>query len=182
MTPTEITLAALAATGILGMATFATVFAWVWYPAWERRRRAAAYPHVVPGCWGLRVSDIPVSTIRVDDVARGVVMFVNRAEAKGYDRAALIDLIARATIRFVRGVDGRRYVVDEYGRQIAGDSRLGGREMMVVVIDGDEWQSVAGFHELGHLAHRTRDRVDYEHRDDVMWHEIVGWCKSAFKA
>lgn len=181
MTEWQIVFAALAATGILGMATVATVFAWVWYPAWERRRLAERFPHVVPGAWGLRVSRIPVATISLEDVARGVVMFVNRAEAKGYDRAALTELLAGARIEFVRGIDGARYVVDRHGRQIAGDTRLGGREMTVVVVDRDEWWQTAGFHELGHVAHYTRGRVDYEHRDDVMWHEIVGWCKSAFR-
>ena len=75
--------------------------------------------------------------------------------------------------------EGERWIIDQYGRKIAGDR--GGDICRVVVIDGDTFGTVAGFHEWGHGVHDTVGKVDYEHRDDIMWHDIVGWCKKEFR-
>ena len=130
----------------------------------------------------MRVSNIPVSTITIDDLSRSWKLFRARCVEKGYDGKALDKEFGREFVEFVRAVndEGARYIVDAYGRKIAGDRS--GDVCRIVVIDGDTFDKVAGFHEWGHGAHATKGKVDYEHRDDVMWHDVVGWCKKEFAA
>lgn len=178
MTGSEILLAVVAAVAILGFTASVIVFSIWGAPAMQLRIMQRRFPISVPGT-GMRVSRIPVSTITADDIARAWVMFRARCVAKGYDGEALDAEFARDYIEFVLGVDGERYIVDGYGRKIAGDRR--GDVCRIVVVDGDTWEKTAGFHEWGHGAHETVGRVDYEHRDAIMWFEIVGWCRQEFR-
>jgi hypothetical protein len=175
----EIVLGVVGTVLILGMAGGSTLFAFVLYPRWHKKTKDARYPLVTKH--GLRVAKIPVRGIKIEGIEKGVDMFITRAvEHGGYDRAALEAEFARSYLELVRAVndDGKRYIIDRYGRKIAGDNDM--ENMRVVVLDDDKWQEVAGFHEFGHLAHETKGKVDYDHTDDIMWHEIVGWCKKEF--
>lgn len=172
-------LAVVGVVGILGSAGGAALLAFVLLPWHAKKARERQYPLVTKQ--GLRVAKIPVRSIKLLDVDRAVAMFIDRAVAHGeYRRSALLTELGQTYLTFIRAVNetNERYIVDAYGRKIAGDND--GRFIRVVVLDGDTLGVVALFHELGHMAHETKKKVDYDHTDDRMWHEIVGWCKKAF--
>lgn len=174
----EIVIGIAATALILGMALGSTLFAFVWYPRLRLKAMHKRFPLLTKQ--GLRVAKIPIRSIKLPELERAIDMFVDRAVEKGYDRKALLTEIGRTYLEFVRALnkEGKRYIIDAYGRKIAGDNN--GEVMRVVVLDNDRLHQVAFFHEIGHMAHETKQKVDYDHTDDIMWHEVVGWCKKEF--
>jgi hypothetical protein len=174
----EIILAIVLTIVILGMAGGSMLLAFVIMPWAQRRGLKRQYPLTTKQ--GLMVSKIPVPGITLPDIERAVDMFLDKAEAKGYDRKKMLKEFGSSQLLIIRAVneDGKRYIVDEYGRKIAGDNNM--QRIRLVVIDSDTWAPTAGFHEFGHLGHETKGTVDYEHKDDVMWNEIVMECKREF--
>lgn len=174
----EIVIGVLGFLAIMAMAVGSSLLALVFIPAAERRAMNTRFP--IKTKHGLRLARIPVRGITVEDVERAVDMFVDKAVANGYDRTLLLAEFRRSYLEFVRAVndEGARYIVDAYGRKIAGDND--GAVMRVVVLGTDGFAATAGFHEFGHLAHETKGKVDYDHVDDVMWTLIVGACKKEY--
>lgn len=176
---TEIILAAIGISMILGMAAGATFLAFFFLPWLSKRAKEKRFPLVTKQ--GLRVAKIPVRGIKLADIDKALDLFVDRAVSHGrYDRKALLSELGRTYLQLVRAVndEGERYIIDAYGRKIAGDND--GETMRVVVLDSDKINTIALFHELGHTAHEIKGKVDFDHTDDIMWHEIVGWCKKEF--
>jgi hypothetical protein len=174
----ELIVAAVLIVLILGFAASVTIFSFIIYPRMMRRAKEKQFPLVTKQ--GLRVSKIPIRTITLEDIERGVELFIIKAVAKGYDEAKMRTEFKTSYLELIRAVneEGARYIIDQYGRKIAGDNNM--QTLRIVVIDQDTWEKTAGFHEFGHLGHETKGKVDYDHTDDIMWHEVVGACKKEF--
>ena len=173
----EILLGAIMFLMIVGLAGFSVFFAF-FLPG---ILRSVGYPVVVPG-WGIRLQSLPPMNATVEDIARGLDLFVNRAvEIKRYNRKDLEKKINNMQVQWIRpkNKDGKRYIVDKWGRKIAGDHS--GSLIRIVVLDDDTLDKTSFFHEIGHEAHELEDKVDYGHTDDQMWEEIVGWTRENFK-
>lgn len=138
------------------------------------------YNTIIPN-WDCRVNGLAHTKYSKEDLDRALRLFFDKViSIKKYDKKKLKSKISKLKIEFVRAVneEGRRYIVDQYGRKIAGDHV--GEEVRVVVLDGDNLRDTAFFHELGHVAHELKNVYDYEHEDTEMWNDVVGWCKDNF--
>lgn len=144
--------------------------------------KSIGYPVKVPG-WGMRLQSLPPMNATVDDVSKGLELFLDRAvSVKGYKRSALKKKLNAMQVQWLRpqNDDGSRFIIDQWGRKIAGDHA--GNLIRVVVLDDDTLNTTAFFHELGHEAHELEGKVDYDHKDRAMWDDIVNWCNDNFKA
>jgi len=177
----ELLIGALALLLILGMAGGSTLFVFVLYPMLRNNALEKKYPTKVPG-WKLRLSSPPPFNATLDDVAKALDLFLEVAvSTKGYSKSKLKKKVNGLYIEWLRpqNEDGKRYIVDQYGRKIAGDHS--GDMIRVVVLDDDTLGSTAFFHEIGHEAHELEGIVDYNHEDKKMWNELIPACKKAFK-
>lgn len=178
---TEVIIGVVGTIFILGLAGFSLLFAFVLEPALRDSIMRRRYPLVVPG-WKVRLNETPPFKASLEDVQKGLDAFLERCLAvKKYNKGELKAKINNLRIEWIRpqNPEGERYIVDDYGRKIAGDHS--GDLIRVVVLPTDTLGSTAFFHELGHEAHEMEAKSDYAHEDAVMWEEIVTWCKKLFK-
>lgn len=139
------------------------------------------YPVDVPG-WKAKLNQLPPFNAALEDISNGLALFLDRAVlVKNYDRDKLRDKLNGLQILFIvaDNEDGGRYIIDKFGRKIAGDHT--DNLIRLVVLEEDTLDKTAFFHELGHEAHELEDKVDYEHEDLKMWSNVVGWCRENFK-
>ena len=176
----ELVLGLILIIGVLGFAGLAALFAFVLLPKIQMAFQDTQYPIEIPN-WKTRINTIPAFKTSLDEMSAGLETFLNKTiEMKKYDRKKLIEKLNQQRIQFIRpdNEENARYIVDTYGRKIAGDHA--GNTIRVVALDSDKLGQTAFFHELGHAAHQLEAKVDYQHEDDEMWQDIVIWCKKAY--
>lgn len=177
----EIVLAIVGILGILGMAGFSFALAFWILPGLKKMADDKKYSVIVPG-WDVRLTEVPFFQNTLEDVGQALNCFFNRAvDVKNYNRDDLRTRLNQLKIQFVRHQNdtNERYIVDAYGRKIAGDHS--GDEIRVVALESDTLNQTAFFHELGHAVHHLEKETDYDHSDEQMWSEIVVWCKKNCK-
>lgn len=177
----EIILAIIGILLIIGMAGGAMLLALVVLPWLKEFLTDKRYPIQIPG-WKTRISNLPHFLNNLEDIGRALDLILNRAmDVKKYNKKDVLNKINNLRIDFIRpqNATGERYIVDEYGRKIAGDNR--GNIIRVVALDDDTLSTIAFFHEIGHDLHEIENMTDYNHSDDKMWKDIVVWCRKNFK-
>lgn len=165
---------------ILGMFGGSMLLMFVIMPLMQKAALDKRFPIEVPG-WGMKLNSTPPMNATVEDIAAGLQVFLDRAvEVKGYNKKDLKKKIDNLVVEFIRPTneEGARYIVDQWGRKIAGDHT--GDHIRVVVLKEDTLGRTAFFHEVGHEAHELENLVDYDHEDKVMWNDIVSFCKKKF--
>lgn len=167
---------------LIGMLAGGSLLIFFGFPLLEKKSLAKQYPVQAPG-WNTRFTSAPPFDANVHTLSDGLRLFLNRAVAvKKYNKKELKNKLNGLYIKFIRSQnpDGKRYFTDEYGRTFAGDHQ--GDFIRLAVLDDDKLGDTAFFHELGHEAHEMEGIVDYNHEDDQMWKEIVGYCKDQFRS
>lgn len=175
----EILLIMLGIILILGMSGLAALLAFVILPKIEELSLDKAYPVQIPE-WKLKINEAPFFQATIEDISNAITFFANRvSEIKGYKLSDVKNRLNEQRIAFVRPANPtQRYIVDAYGRKIAGDHQ--GDKIRVVALSSDRLNQTAFFHELAHAVHRLENRTDYDHTDKKLWVDVVEWCKKNF--
>lgn len=141
---------------------------------------SVGYPVVVPG-WKMRLNSSPPFNTSLEELSKGLNELTDRCvELKSYDRKKVVKRINSLKVQWVPSEgEGKRHIVDQWGRTIAGDKK--GKFVRVVYLPEDRLGDVALFHEIGHDLHEIEGLVDYDHKDDLMWVNIVNHIKNKFK-
>jgi hypothetical protein len=163
---------------ILGMATGATLLFFFGQAAIDKVK----YPVKVPG-WKMRMAEPPPFNATPADVGRMNQLLLKHAVAKGYKKREVKKVLNNSLVRWVKadpGLDGKRAVVDPYGRTVK-DKETGevkpmliagwhtGHILFVVFVVKDVIEKTAYAHEVGHGLHTIKGKSDYDHVDGEMF-------------
>lgn len=176
MDTTELIIGLVGLTVILGMFVGSLLVAFVLPPRVYAHQRKRRYPVVVPR-YGMRLNSLPPTEGGLDTLVLGLDYLVKFAVAAGYEKRPVLKKLAGLNVRWLKAEGDKRFVVDSYGRKIAGDHS--GDDVRVVWIPNDDLADTAFFHECGHELQELKGIIDYDHKDEVMWRDIVFWTKKA---
>lgn len=91
---------------------------------------------------------------------------------KGHSKEAIKARLDSLIVEFFPGTiedDGeeKRYIVDSFGRKIAGDHS--NNNIRVIVLSNDKLETTAFIHECCHELHELENIIDADHLDQKVW-------------
>jgi hypothetical protein len=146
-----------------------------------RKQRERDFPVEIPG-WGMRMTEPPPFHRSLEQVGRLCEIVTDRSiKIKGYKRSKVLKKIAGLNVTWIPAAEqGNRFIIDAYGRKIAGDHN--GNHVRIVYLMSDRLSQTAMIHEIGHELHELERRIDYDHADDSMWVDVVEASKKEMRS
>lgn len=135
----------------------------------QHRNFLNSHSQSIPG-YQLKISGSPFDS---DTIAKCLDLTTAAwIELKGNANEEIKNKFNQLIIDFVPGTvqeDGeiKRYIIDDFGRKIAGDTS--NNIVRVVFLPSDGIGNTALVHELCHALHAINGVIDYDHADELVW-------------